>query len=63
VKELNCYNSNVTKTTQFVYMYVVQHKSVTSKACVVVEHMIRNTCVFHMNYVTDVSGKLQHTTY
>jgi len=63
VKELNCYNSSVTETTQFVYMYVVQHKSVTSKACAVVGHMIRNMCVFVMNYVTDESGKPQHTTY
>lgn len=63
MKELNCYNSNVTKTTQFVYMYVVQHKSMTSKACAVVGHMIRNVCVFLMNYVTDESGKLQHTMH
>jgi len=60
---LNCCYSNVTKTTQFVYMYVVQHKSLTSKVCAVVGHMIRNMCVFLMNYVTDESGKLQHTTY
>jgi len=63
VKELNCYNSNVTKTVQFVYMYAVRLKSVISKACAVVGHIIRNMCVFLMNYISGVSGKLQHTTY
>lgn len=58
MKELNSYNSNVTKITQFVHMYVLWHKSVTSKACAVMGHMIINMCVGHMNYVSDESGKL-----